>query len=299
MSYILYDVALSFSGEDRTYVSQVASQLRLNGVRVFYDEYEKANLWGKELIEYLEDIYKNRSNYVMIFASKSYLTREWTNHERKSALNRAFKSKKEYILPVKLDDTILPGLHESIGYLSGKNLTPLDICDIFLHKIGMVNTSETESFLILYGITRLKYVEDISGESSSLLGGRWNTEGNKVLYLSTNKSLATLEFAVHSFVNFPKDLHLVQYIIPASVQIATVYEADLPEDYNEIKYYEITQEIGDNWLKNEETCILSVPSVIVKGERKFLLNPNHKDFKNLQINKIEDFKLDARLGRML
>lgn len=67
-------------------------------VRVFYDEYERANLWGKELIEYLEDVYKNKSKYVIIFVSKSYLVKDWTNHERKSALNRAFTSKKEYIL---------------------------------------------------------------------------------------------------------------------------------------------------------------------------------------------------------
>ena len=33
-----YDVCLSFAGDDRVYVSKVASELKKNGVRVFYDE---------------------------------------------------------------------------------------------------------------------------------------------------------------------------------------------------------------------------------------------------------------------
>jgi hypothetical protein len=44
-----YDVALSFAGEDRQYVSDIADRLRNNGIRVFYDLYEQATLWGKDL----------------------------------------------------------------------------------------------------------------------------------------------------------------------------------------------------------------------------------------------------------
>ena len=32
-----YDIALSFAGEDREYVEKVATLLKENGVRVFYD----------------------------------------------------------------------------------------------------------------------------------------------------------------------------------------------------------------------------------------------------------------------
>ncbi len=53
-----YDVALSFAGEDREYVAQVAAALRENGVRVFDDKYEVATLWGKDLYTHLHDVYK-------------------------------------------------------------------------------------------------------------------------------------------------------------------------------------------------------------------------------------------------
>jgi hypothetical protein len=39
-----YDVALSFAGEDREYVNQVAGVLNELGIRVFYDKYEQVDL---------------------------------------------------------------------------------------------------------------------------------------------------------------------------------------------------------------------------------------------------------------
>jgi hypothetical protein len=48
-----FDIALSFAGEDRAYVDQVASILRDEGVSIFYDKFEEVNLWGKNLYDYL------------------------------------------------------------------------------------------------------------------------------------------------------------------------------------------------------------------------------------------------------
>ena len=48
-SHFQYDVCLSFAGEDRDYVRQVAAGLDDRQVDVFFDEYEQVNLWGKNL----------------------------------------------------------------------------------------------------------------------------------------------------------------------------------------------------------------------------------------------------------
>jgi len=58
-----YDVALSFAGQDRRYVTQVAEQLKLRGIRVFYDEYEQADLWGKNLYDHLSKVYRQSAKY--------------------------------------------------------------------------------------------------------------------------------------------------------------------------------------------------------------------------------------------
>jgi hypothetical protein len=44
-----YDVCLSFAGEQREYVRQVAGLLQESGVKVFFDEYEEADLWERPI----------------------------------------------------------------------------------------------------------------------------------------------------------------------------------------------------------------------------------------------------------
>src|SRR5205814_9278200 len=113
-----YDVCLSFAGEDRKYVKQVASALTEKGIRVFYDEYERAELWGKDLYTHLDDIYQNSARYCVLFASKNYARKLWTSHELQSAQARAFKENKEYILPARFDNTVIPGLRDTVGYIN-------------------------------------------------------------------------------------------------------------------------------------------------------------------------------------
>ena len=55
-----YDVALSFAGEDRNYVEQIAELLRSRHIRVFYDEYMVADMWGNDLYVLLDEIYRQK-----------------------------------------------------------------------------------------------------------------------------------------------------------------------------------------------------------------------------------------------
>ena len=64
-----YDVALSFAGEDREYVEQVALFLKKKNIAVFYDYFEEVDLWGKNLISYLENIYTHKSKYNFYFST--------------------------------------------------------------------------------------------------------------------------------------------------------------------------------------------------------------------------------------
>jgi hypothetical protein len=137
-----YDVALSFAGEQRTEVELVASCLKAANLNVFYDDYEKSNLWGKDLYVHLSDVYQNQARYCIIFASKEYQQKNWTNHERQSAQARALSEKgNEYILPVRFDDTDIPGLPRTIGYLDFRHEGARGICAAFLQKIGAQVTS--------------------------------------------------------------------------------------------------------------------------------------------------------------
>lgn len=134
-SAFLYDVALSFAGEDRDYVRAVAESLREREKRVFFDEFEKASLWGKDLYQHLNEVYESKSQVCVIFASVHYAQKRWTSHELRSAQARAFAENTEYLLPVRLDDTPIPGINETIGYLDGRETSPTELTELLIHKL--------------------------------------------------------------------------------------------------------------------------------------------------------------------
>ena len=139
-----YHVSLSFSGKDRAYVEAVASTLRQRSVRVFYDFYEQSNLWGKNLYDHLTEIYHKKSYYVVMFISKHYKNNVWPNLERQAAQARAFKENKEYILPARFDDTEIPGMLDTIGYIDLNQTKTYEIADLIcrkLHQAGIVEFS--------------------------------------------------------------------------------------------------------------------------------------------------------------
>ena len=138
-----YDITLSFAGEQRAQVEQIADCLIAAGVKVFYDKYSKANLWGKDLYEHLSDVYQKKARYCIIFISKEYAEKAWTNHERKSAQARAFRERgAEYILAVRFDDTEVAGILPTTGFLDIRTEGPAGICAAALEKLGKASAPQ-------------------------------------------------------------------------------------------------------------------------------------------------------------
>lgn len=131
-----YDVSLSFAGENRDYVERVAEVLKQADVTVFYDGFEKAVLWGKNLIDHLADIYQHRSRFVVMFISKYYVEKAFPTHERQQAQARALVAREEYILPARFDDTEVPGLPSTVAYADLRKVSSEELADLILVKLG-------------------------------------------------------------------------------------------------------------------------------------------------------------------
>lgn len=131
-----FDVALSFAGEDRKHAHELAEFLKRNGVTVFYDEFYKAELWGRDLYQHLQHIYKDKSRYCVVFVSEAYLLKSWTRHELKQAQARAFEESREYVLPIRLDNSSLPGLNATIGYVDLRTASVAEVACMLLEKLG-------------------------------------------------------------------------------------------------------------------------------------------------------------------
>ena len=130
-----YDVAISFAGTERAQAEELALCLRGRGVKVFYDGFFGAQLWGKDLAEFFDDIYRRRARYCVMFVSEAYRDRMWTTHERRSAIARSIEQREEYILPVIVEQADLPGLPPTLGHVSAQAFTTEEIADMVVEKL--------------------------------------------------------------------------------------------------------------------------------------------------------------------
>ena len=132
-----YQVALSFAGEQRDHVVEVARDLASRSIAVFYDGFEKAQLWGKDGVETFHEVYSARATYVVMFISEDYAAKAWTRHERRSALSRMLEEEDEYILPVRFDDTPISGLPDTTLYLNANDYSPAELSAEIANKLGI------------------------------------------------------------------------------------------------------------------------------------------------------------------
>ena len=58
----------------------------------------------------------------------------------KQAQARAFQDSREYILPLRLDDSTLPGVNHTVGYVDLRNATVEDVAVTLLEKLGRPTT---------------------------------------------------------------------------------------------------------------------------------------------------------------
>ncbi|WP_338588217.1 TIR domain-containing protein [Paenibacillus sp. Y5S-9] len=140
-----YDVALSFAGEDRGYVEIIAKELESRGIKVFYDKFEEATLWGKDLHQYLDYLFGKGAAFCVMCISEMYIKKSWCNLERNSAIQRQ-NDGGEYILPVCLDLTRIEGITDRFGYLEARNYSPVQLVETIINKINTRKDEERPQF---------------------------------------------------------------------------------------------------------------------------------------------------------
>jgi len=155
--------------------------------------------------------------------------------------------------------------------------------------------------LRLYRVCRAKHAR-LDGYGAKLVGGRWNSPGRAVVYMTESVSLAILENLVHmAREDFPTGYVVVSATVPELVSVCT--EAQL----RSIEYLHLypgvtlpllsatSQQLGDYWLESGMSAVLKVASSVVPTEHNFLLNPEHSDFGRIEVDEAILFRFDSRL----
>jgi RES domain-containing protein len=146
----------------------------------------------------------------------------------------------------------------------------------------------------VFRISNLKHSEDLTGEGAYLFGGRWNSEGVRMLYTSESSSLSILEVLAYTSSSTLGKKVIVTIEIPSD-SYREVDESTLDVGWDVVPSTDYTKKIGDAWIKSKESLALIVPSVINKREKNVLLNPLHHRFNEVKIVEKESFSFDKRL----
>ena len=133
--------------------------------------------------------------------------------------------------------------------------------------------------MILYRLTKTKYLMTAwTGYGAKEAGGRWNSVGVPMVYVSETASLTMLETLVH--LNAPQimDSFTLLRIEVSDDQFQDADMAQLPANWSDEDAPPALAEYGDAWCYTNSSIALRVPSALSPVEYNFLLNPEHADF---------------------
>ena len=132
----------------------------------------------------------------------------------------------------------------------------------------------------------------LTGEGARLVGGRWNSPGRPLVYASESLALCLAECLAHVTGSLPPDYAAFKIAVPdddiEELSLKTLkagWEHDLAQ----------TRAVGDEWLVEERSLALVVPSVVLPDSRNILLNPPHSGAARLRVASQQPFTFDPRL----
>jgi hypothetical protein len=143
LSDVRFRVALSFPGEQRSLVSEVADGLAevLGRDQVFYDEFHPADLAVQDLDLVVQRIYRNRSDLIVIFLCADYDRKEWCRLEWRAVRDVLKAKRSEQILLIRMDDAEVPGVLSIDGYLDGRKYSPAELTSFILQRLDRLALS--------------------------------------------------------------------------------------------------------------------------------------------------------------
>jgi len=146
--------------------------------------------------------------------------------------------------------------------------------------------------VILWRISRHRDLNGIGGLKAS---GRWHYPGQPVVYLTENPASALLEVCAHTAANdIPPEFTLLKIEGP-DLDVVVIAAEKLPDHWQ--TQFEITQELGTEWLRKNDAVLLQISSAIVPETANFLFNPLHPDARKFRIMETLNYPFDTRIKK--
>ena len=147
--------------------------------------------------------------------------------------------------------------------------------------------------MLVYRITLAKYSGSLIASGRA---ARWNPNEIEMIYTASSRSLACLENVVHrDKLGLSLVFNILTIECPDTIKTKTIPLKNLPQNWIDFDQIYLTQKMGEEWVKNNGSVILQVPSSIVSEEVNYLINPKHPDFVKIKIVKTQPFVFDSRI----
>jgi RES domain-containing protein len=135
----------------------------------------------------------------------------------------------------------------------------------------------------------------LTGEGPSRYGGRWNSPGVHVVYVSEHQSTAAFEVFANR-VPFILEEKYKAFRLEWPDSLTEIFSTKkLPGNWRISPPPAEAMEIGDRWVQERRSAVLALPSAISPADTNFLLNPAHPSFKRIRIHPPIDYDFDSRL----
>lgn len=139
-----FAVALSFAGENRSFIAGVAEHLAtvVGRQRVLYDKWYEAEFARPRLATYLQPLYHDQSELVVVFICADYERKEWCGLEWDAVLDLIKTRQDDRIMLVRFDNTEIVGLYSTHGYVWVEDRPPEAIGELILERWQQVPKGE-------------------------------------------------------------------------------------------------------------------------------------------------------------
>jgi RES domain-containing protein len=150
----------------------------------------------------------------------------------------------------------------------------------------------------VWRICRARFAaEAFAGHGARRYGGRWNTPGVPMVYASSSLALAAIELFVHLEPNQqPDDLVSIAALLPQGEPAQRLEPNQLPPAWWTDDLAPL-RALGDNWIREQRSLAIEVPSAALRMEWNVLVNPLHPAIAEIKVEPPQPFHFDARMFR--
>lgn len=133
------------------------------------------------------------------------------------------------------------------------------------------------------------------GQGALRLGGRFNSPDQPVVYAALTYAGAMLEILAQARIGkLPRQQVFVMAEIPDHLAIERADGSRLPPGWDQPESPS-ARAFGDQWLAEQRTTLLLVPSVVAREEWNAVVNLAHPEAQAIQLSKPQPVIWDQRL----